>query len=247
MQLLSLPHLQDLPTRQAVAKVGDMESEIIELFRQVSRDNSVHLIGGSYPVRMGGTTQITCPIVFPDGMVHSQPKLHITPWETDFWGIVGGDALHVIDTPKARIGVLICYDSEFPEAARYLADQGAEIVFVPYCTVDGYGHNRVRICSRTRAIENQLYVATAGLVGNLPGVEGMDTHYAQSGIFSPSDIEFPHNGIHTEAERNVETLVVGELDISALHRNRETGTVRPLVDRRRDLFDIQTHLNEDHG
>ena len=57
----------------------------------------------------------------PDGTHVSQSKLHITPSEKTWWGISGGDSLIVLQTPKAKIGVLICYDVEFPEAARYLA------------------------------------------------------------------------------------------------------------------------------
>jgi len=181
----------------------------------------------------------------PDGSSTLQSKLHITPSEKRYWGITGGDDLKVISTPKARVGVLICYDSEFPEAARYLADQGAEIIFVPYCTDDRQGYLRVRYCSQARAIENQVYVVTTGVIGNLPSVPAMDIHYARAAVYSPSDVEFARDGIQAEADANVEMLLVTDLDIGDLYRNRATGSVRPRIDRRRDLFTLTTHLASD--
>lgn len=242
MQLLSQPHWSKLPAPDAVAALADMEPEILDLLLRMARKHNIHIIGGSQPVRRNDKLLNVCPIVCPDGTVHSQPKLHITPSEVESWGITGGDELRVIDTPKARIGVLICYDSEFPETARHLADQGAEILFVPYCTDDRSGYQRVRVCSQARAIENQVYVVTAGIVGNLPGVQGIDIHYGKAGIFTPSDFGFARDGIQAEADGNLEMLLVSDLDLHELHRNRTAGSVRPRLDRRRDLFEYRSHL-----
>ena len=148
----------------------------------------------------------------------------------------------MIETPTAKIGVLICYDSEFPEAARYLADQGAEIIFVPFCTNDRQGYLRVRTCSAARAVENQVYVALTGNVGNLPDVQNMDVQYGQAAIFTPSDFMFARDGIAAEADSNEETVLICDLDLDDLHEARALGTVTPRVDRREDLFQMQTHL-----
>ena len=78
---------------------------------------------------------------------------------------------------------------------------GAQILFVPSNTNDRHGHLRVRICCQARAIENQVYVVNAGCVGNLPLVENADTHYAQSGIFTPSDIAFARDGVAVRRSR----------------------------------------------
>lgn len=183
-----------------------------------------------------------CPIALPDGRVFMQPKLHITPSEREAWDIVGGNRLAVLETPVAKIGVLICYDSEFPEAARHLADQGVDILFVPYCTDDRQGHLRVRWCCQARAVENQIYVATAGVIGNLPGAAGMDVHYGRAAVFTPSDFSFARDGIQAEADPNVETLLVTDLDLANLYRAREHGSVRPRRDRRPDLFEMTTRF-----
>ena len=174
-----------------------------------------------------------------------QPKLHITPNERKWWGINGGSTLQAIDTPTCKIGVLICYDIEFPETARYLADQGAEIIFVPFCTDNRQGYLRVRYCAQARAIENQIYVALAGNVGNLPDVENMDVQYGQACVLTPSDFAFARDGIKAEADSNEETVLICDLDLDDLHDSRDGGTVTPRLDRRADLFQITSSLSGD--
>ena len=136
----------------------------------------------------------------------------------------------------------ICYDIEFPEASRYLADQGVEILFVPYCTDDRHGQLRVRYCAQARAIENQIFVATAGVIGNLPSVPAMDIHYGQAAVFTPSDFAFARDGIQAIADSNVETLLVTDLDTGDLYRSRAAGSVTPRLDRRTDLFELKVKL-----
>lgn len=242
VQLLSQKALRNLPSVEGIARLADMEEQFMELMGRLAREYAVYIIAGTHPMRRGKLVYNMCPIFHPDGSVVLQPKLHITPSEVKYWGITGGNELHVFNTPKARIGVLICYDSEFPEAARFLADQGAEIIFVPYCTDDRQAWLRVRVCSHARAIENQVYVVTAGVIGNLPQVSAMDIHYGRAAVFSPCDFEFARDGIQAEADSNVEMLLVTDLDINDLYRSRASGSVRPRLDRRKDLFDIQAHL-----
>ncbi|MGF1508037.1 MAG: GNAT family N-acetyltransferase [Myxococcota bacterium] len=245
MQLLSQDKLKKLPPREGIARLCDLEESFVGLIKDLAHRYGLHIIAGSHPMVREGTMYNVCPIVFPDGRVIYQPKIHITPSEKRFWGIDGGSELSVIPTAKARVGVLVCYDSEFPEAARYLSDNGAEILFVPYCTDDRQGHARVRYCCQARAIENQMFVVTAGIVGNLPSVPAMDIHYGQAAIFSPSDFEFARDGIHAQADSNVETMLVADLDINDLYRSRSAGSVTPRLDRRPDLFGFHYHFDED--
>jgi len=110
---------------------------------------------------------------------------------------------------------------------------------VPYCTDDRQGYCRVRYCCQARAIENQIYVVTAGIVGNLPSVPAMDIHYGRAAVYSPADFEFARDGIQAEADSNVEMLLVSDLDINDLYRSRSAGSVRPRLDRRSDLFEFR--------
>lgn len=91
---------------------------------------------------------------------------------------------------------------------------------------------------QARAIENQLYVVTAGNVGNLPGVANMDVNYAQSAIITPCDFPFARDGLAAEASENVETIAVADLHMDSLAEARRSGTVRNLRDRRFDLYRI---------
>lgn len=98
------------------------------------------------------------------------------------------------------------------------------------------GYLRVRYCAQARAIENQIYVALAGNVGNLPDVDNMDIQYGQAAVLSPSDFPFARDGIAAEADSNEETLLICDLDLDDLHQSRGGGTVTPRLDRRPDMF-----------
>jgi len=173
-----------------------------------------------------------------NGSVEKQYKIHITPHERKWWGVKPGNTVEVFDTDFGKIAILICYDVEFPELARIAVSKGAQILFVPFNTDERRGYLRVRYCAQARAIENQVYMVLAGCVGNLPAVDNLDIQYAQSAIFTPSDVEFHREGIATEAPANTETLIFQDLDLELLNRNREFGSVQTLKDRRKDLYKI---------
>lgn len=242
VQLLSQPDLQKLPSVEGIERLSALEGEYLNLMSGLAQRYGLYIIGGTHPMRRGKRTFNMCPFFFPDGRYVLQPKIHITPAEKKYWGISGGDDVLVVHTPKAKIGINICYDAEFPEYARYLADQGVEILFVPYCTDDRQGFYRVRYCCQARAIENQIYVVTAGIIGNLPSVPAMDIHYGRAAVFTPSDFHFARDGIQAEADSNVETLLVTDLDIEDLYRARAAGSVTPRLDRRSDLFEFRTSV-----
>lgn len=245
VQLLSQQGLRNLPSLEGIRRLAAMEDEFMELMTRLAREYGTHIVGGSHPMERGGKLYNVSSLFFPDGRRVLQPKLHITPSEKRYWGISRGNELQVITTPKARVGILICYDAEFPEPARHLADNGAEIIFVPYCTDNRQGYLRVRYCCQARAIENQVYVATAGIIGNLPSVASMDIHYGKAAVYTPSDFEFARDGVHAEADGNVEMLLVSDLDINDLYRTRVAGSVTPKLDRRRDLFELRVHLKNE--
>jgi predicted amidohydrolase/GNAT superfamily N-acetyltransferase len=242
MQMLS--HLEVLTPIESIRKLTTFTTQFIELMGGLARRHGMHIIAGTHVVEEAGRLYNKSFIFRPDGTHVTQPKLHITPSERRDWGISGGNELHVLETPKVKFAVQICYDIEFPETARYLADRGAEIIFVPYCTDNRQGHLRVRYCAQARAIENQVYVVTAGITGNLPQVPAMDIHYGQAAVFTPSDFAFARDGIQAEADSNIETLLVTDLDISDLYRSRQVGSVTPRLDRRRDLFEVVCKLKD---
>ncbi len=240
LQLLS--HLNVLSPQEGMKRLSAYTPKLKKLLSDDAKKYGLTIIGGSHPILENGKLYNVSHVCLPDGQVIEQPKLHITPNERKWWGITGGNQLAAIETPKARIGVLICYDVEFPEPVRYLADAGAEIIFVPFCTDNRQSYLRVRYCAQARAIENHVYVALAGNVGNLPDVANMDVQYAQAAVLTPSDFAFNRDGIAAEADANEETVLVCDLDLDALKETRDLGTVTPRLDRRSDIFQFVASL-----
>lgn len=240
MQLLSSS--DRLPAAEAVAAIDAATPRFTAFMARLARQHRINIIGGSHPVRIeGGATRNRCHIFLRDGTVHHRDKLHPTPSERDAWGIEGGTArdADIIETDCGPIGIMICYDSEFPELARRLVDQRAGLLFVPYCTDDRRGHLRVRYCCAARAVENQCYVVTAGVTGNLPNVYNMDIHHAESAILTPSDMPFARDGIAAEVTPNSEGMAIADLSLADLAKARESGAVRNLADRRHDLYRVE--------
>ncbi len=151
----------------------------------------------------------------------------------------GGNSLRAFETDCGRIGMLICYDVEFPELGRVLADQGMEFLFVPFCIDCPSGYQRVHLHAQAWAIENECYVIAAGSVGTLPGVTNMEMQYAKSAVFSPSDFSFLENAVVTEAESSIETILIADLRPGLLEQLHEKGSVRNLQQRRTDLVAVE--------
>jgi predicted amidohydrolase/ribosomal protein S18 acetylase RimI-like enzyme len=240
-EIFTLQLLSFLPEKSpslAIRRLTEFTEDYIELFTGLAVKYNVNIIGGSHFVEEEGKIYNIAYLFRRDGTIEKQYKLHITPNERKFWGISGGDQVNVFDTDCGKIAIQICYDIEFPELARIAVDKGANIIFTPFCTDDRQGYLRVRYCSQARAIENQVYTVLSGTVGNLTEVENMDIQYAQSGIFSPSDFTFARDGIVGECQANIETVVVGDVDLEILRRNRRAGSVNQLKDRRHDIYEI---------
>lgn len=237
VQLLSLVPKGRRPEESA-RQLASYTPRYLELFTRLATRYDVNIIGGSQLAREGDDLYNIAYFFRRDGSIGTQKKIHVTPNEARWWGLRAGDRVEVFDTDCGKVAILVCYDVEFPELARVAVAQGARILFVPSNTSDRRGHLRVRLCAQARTIENQVYVVQAGCVGNLPLVDNADTHYAQSGIFTPSDIPFARDGVAVEAEPNVETVLFQDVDLQLLRRARKAGTVRNWHDRRTDLYHV---------
>ena len=240
-QLLSfLP--SDRPA-SAIRELSRFTKPYLELFTGLSVQYNVNIIGGSHFTVEQDELYNVAYLFRRDGTLEKQYKLHITPNEKRWWGVKPGNELKVFDTDKGKISIQICYDVEFPELSRMAVEQGAQIIFVPFCTDERYAYLRVRYCAQARCIENHIYVVISGSVGNLPDVVNLDIHYAQSAIFTPSDIPFTRDAIQAEATPNVEMVIVDEVDLELLKKHRQTGSVLNWQDRRHDLYQIIQKAN----
>lgn len=240
MQLLSIKN-EEVPANIAIEHMTEYTQRVKDLFQGLAVKYNVNIIAGSHPTKVGEKVRNISYICLRDGQIHEQAKIHPTPDERYWWNIEGGEEVNVIDTDCGPIGVLICYDSEFPELSRRLVDQGAQILFVPFLTDNRQAYCRVKYCCQARAIENQFYVAMAGNVGNLPRVHNVDIQYAQSCILTPCDYGFARDGIAADTAPNVEMVAIADLRIDTLLEARQSGAVRNLKDRRHDLYSVQWH------
>jgi predicted amidohydrolase/ribosomal protein S18 acetylase RimI-like enzyme len=239
-----LPLCKSTRPGEQARELAGFTPQYLELFKSLAIKYNTNVIGGSQFEMVDGELYNVAFLFHRDGGIDRQPKLHVTPNEHRWWGVAPGDRLSVFDTDRGHVAILVCYDIEFPELARYARSKGADILFVPFNTDERRGYLRVRVCAQARAIENQMYVAIAGCTGNLPFVDNADVHYAQSAVLTPSDFAFARDGVAAETQENTETIIIQDVDTEQLRRHRLAGTVRTWRDRRTDLYRV-TFKNPD--
>jgi predicted amidohydrolase/ribosomal protein S18 acetylase RimI-like enzyme len=236
-QLLSLIRADN--PGAAVRRLSEFTDQYLELFSRLAVKYNVNVVGGSHFTVEDDDLYNIAYLFRRDGTLGKQYKLHITPSERQWWGVKGGTRVEVFDTDRGKISIQVCYDIEFPELTRIAVERGAQMVFVPFSTDERYAYLRVRYCAQARCIENHVYVAIAGNVGNLPNVENLGVHYAQSGIFTPADIPFKRDAVAAECTPNIETVIFEDLDLELLKAHRQSGSVLNWRDRRTDLYKVR--------
>lgn len=202
----------------------------LEQMRHMARLHGIHLLGGSGPWRTERGVVNRSWLVAPSGEAAHQDKLMLTPYERGPLGLVPGEGLGVFDTALGCLGVLICYDAEFPLLARNLVEAGMDVLLVPCCTDTAAGQTRVRQSARARAIEGQIAVVQAPLVGRVRGCEVIDISTGRPAIFGPPDSGFPADGILAQGEADRRGAVTATLDMEALARVRREGQVTNRAD-----------------
>jgi len=130
--------------------------------------------------------------------------------------------LVLADLEGLKVGLLICYDIEFPEASRMLALAGAELISVPTALMEPYCRT-TRIIIPTRAYENQLFVAYV----NRCGTEADLTYCGLSCVVGPDGEDLVRAG-------KTEGLFFAEIDVSAIAAAKEGNPY--LADLRQDLY-----------
>lgn len=231
---------------EAIAQLAALESRLDALFRDVAMRYKLFLAGGTTPVRSRHGLRNSGHLYTPSGGIYTQEKLHITPAEREYWGIVPGEGIRVFETPIGRLAIVICYDMEFPELTRMLVEHGVDILLCPFATDERKSYLRVRYCAQARAVENMVYVVMSGNVGGLSRSPSMFINFGQAAICTPSDFAFPMNGIAAEGIVNTQTVVIADLDLGALDIQRQSASVRPLLDRRHDLYELRAKVPVEH-
>lgn len=195
------------------------------LHSDLARKYGVFILAGSLPRDAGGKSTNAASFCAPSGEVTIQDKMILTPYERREMKLAPGDDLKLIDTPLGKVGILICYDSEFPLLARALVAAEADLILVPSCTEAPAGQTRVRQSCRARAIEGQCLIVQAPLAGIVPDCEIIDISTGRAGVFSPPDIGLPPDGIIAQGLTDDTAWVIAEVDLAPISAVRSTGQV----------------------
>jgi predicted amidohydrolase len=209
-----------------LAAIQDLVPAFIDLFQGESERRGVHILAGSIPVRYENAYRNRAYFFTPDGgPAVYQDKLQMTRFENEKWFISGGDEIKVFGTDLGKIGVNVCYDSEFPLIARRQVEAGADLILVPSCTDTLAGYWRVRIGCQARALENQCYVVQSPTVGEAPWSEAVDVNIGAAAVYTPVDYGFPDNGVLAVGELNATQWVYADVDLTRIAEVRQTGQV----------------------
>jgi len=241
-QLLLLPEYAGLVLsgQLPAAERGDLQGSIVgiqplipawrELCEGLARRLQIYLQPGSLPVLdADGRYRNRAWLFGPEGCLGYQDKLMMTRFEREEWNIAGGrEGLRVFDTSLGRLGILICYDSEFPLLARHLAEAGADLILVPSCTDTVAGFHRVRVGAQARALENQFAVLQSPTVGLAPWSPALDENVGKAGLYVPPDRGMPADGVVAQSEELCPELsqwLHAGLDLDEVRRVRTDGQV----------------------
>ena len=212
-------------SKQLVA-LQTLYPDFLKLYEGLARRHGVYILAGSYPVQIENDVYRNRAWLFnPDGVSDFQDKLQMTRFENEQWLIKAGDEIKLLDTEFGKIGVNICYDSEFPIIARKQVEAGADLILVPSCTDTVAGYHRVRIGCQARALENQCYVVQSPTVGSAPWSEAVDVNIGAAAVYTPVDYGYPDNGVLAIGEMNQAQWVYADIDLSTIAKVRETGQV----------------------
>lgn len=211
----------------ALAEVMRHTSARIALHSQLAAEYGMHILAASGPAKERGLARPVnrAQLFGPDGLIGHQDKQIMTRFERETWEIAAHPGLVLFDLPFARVGVLICYDSEFPLLARALTQAGAELLLVPSCTDTKAGFHRVRTGAMARALEGQCVVLQAPTVGAAHWCPAIDENHGRAAIYGPPDTGFPADGVLSQTAPDMPGLAVAEIDRSAIARVRREGAV----------------------
>lgn len=240
MELAALDRARRSDLRASLGAVSDLLPRVDALHRELARHHGVHILAASAPCLVGdrladGVYVNRARLFAPSGAMAHQDKIMMTRFETEEWGVAParaiGGGLRLFDTALGRIGITICYDSEFPLLARALAQAGADLILVPSCTDSLHGYWRVRLGSQARALENQCFVLQSPTVGEAPWSPAVDVNRGAAGLYGPPDAkpaagaDMPADGVLALGEEGAAQWVYATVDPARVAAWRGDGSI----------------------
>jgi beta-ureidopropionase len=209
---------QDTRWYQSAERIPD--GPTIKLMQTLAKKHSMILVVPIYELDMTGVYYNTAAVIDEQGAYLGKYRKHHIPhcnpgfWEK-FYFKPGNLGFPVFDTSAGKIGVYICYDRHFPEGARELGLNGAEIVFNPSATVAGLSEYLWKLEQPAHAVANQYFVGAINRVG-IEAPWNIGEFYGQSYFCNP------RGQIMTEASRDQDEVVVADLDLELIEEVRNT-------------------------
>lgn len=221
------------------AVAGDLEASLHEVARhgpamralhlELAAQHGCHILAASGPFFQDARPVNRAVLYGPQGVIGHQDKQIMTRFEREDWDVTGASGLRVFDTMLGRIGILICYDSEFPLLGRTLAEAGAELLLVPSCTDTVAGFHRVRIGAMARALESQCVVVQAPTVGDCSWMPALDENRGRASVYGPPDGFWPETGIIAEGAMDQPGWVFADVNLDRVRQSRADGAVLPFA------------------
>ncbi len=235
-QLIVFPESIDL---ERIAYHGDVPQNEVALvlapdfpavkshFESIAQGSGTTIVAGTHLNQQGENYFNSALICTPTSSL-IQNKNVLTQWEVGEWLIAEGKGL--VTEPNLNLGTLVCYDCEFPQASRALCESDVRVIAVPAYTETVRGFNRVRWSCHARAVECQIFVIHASLVGGLNREPVTQTH-GSSAILCPSVAPFDESGILASTAFNQEGIAIADLNLSLIEPARNQDDVRNWQDR----------------
>lgn len=225
-----LPEAERSDLHQSIAGIQILVPGWMQLCDDLARKHRIVFQPGTIPVLdADGQYRNRAPLFGPDGLIGYQDKQIMTRFEREQWNIARSvEGLKAFDTPLGRVGILICYDNEFPMLGRKLAELGVELVLAPSCTDTLAGSFRVRIGAQARALENQYAVLSAPTAGDAPWSPALDENKGRAALYVPSDYGMPPSGVFAESQSDdVEEShwLITQIDLTQVALLRTVGQV----------------------
>jgi len=212
------------------------EGPAVQWARKLAKKHQLVLVVPVYEREMTGVYYNTAAVIDADGRYlgkyrkHHIPHCHPGFWEK-FYFAPGNLGYPVFETRYARVGVYICYDRHFPEGARVLGLNGAEIVFNPSATVAGLSEYLWELEQPAHAVANGYFVGAINRVGHeLPWDIGE--------FYGKSYFANPRGKIIAQASRDKDEVLVADLDLEMIQQVRDTWQF--YRDRRPETYEALT-------
>ena len=206
--------------------VSDRMADAAALHATLAARHKLHILAASAPVFDEGSRPVNRAMLFgPGGLIGHQDKQIMTRFEAETWDVVPGGPLRAFRIGDITLGILICFDAEFPALARALIEAGVDILAVPSCTDTLAGYWRVRVGAMARALEGQCVVIHAPTVLPCAWSPAVDENEGAAAIYGPPDLGFPESGIIALGSHNAPGWTLADIDPAAIARVRKGGAV----------------------